>query len=302
MAKEIRSQFLQNLQERLGALRKLPDSQSLFESASGRVRVYVRYSKVHGAGETFYGLRARDLQALGGHPAFIAFLWDAQELPLLIPFADFEDVFANIRPASDGQFKTQIYFEHGMAEMYVATAGRFNVQGHWGWDKLMRAAEPLGPAELPLSHSQVQTLLGAIGCRKGYDIWIPSVDRMGLDWSLTDQFQCREELPGGYNEVCEILREVDVVWVGRGSSEVMGLFEVEHSSPIYSGLLRMNDVHLTAPRAQVSFNIVGNEWRGSAFLRQIRRPTFRTSGLSERCSFLKYDDVSAWYRRIIGNT
>ena len=299
MARETNSGFISELERRLGTLRKLPDSQSLFETISGRERVYVRYSRLHAGDKTFYGLRARDLRTLEGRVGFIALLWDDQPAPLLIPYSDFEDVFHNTSPASDGQYKSQVLLARGIAELYVAGAGRFNVEGYWGWDKLTQAAQSVSaPIGAPLTHSQVQTVLGAIGDRKGYDIWVPPVDRPALDWSVAHHFRCREELPGSYTSVVDILREVDVLWFGRGSPELADLFEVEHSTPINSGLLRFNDVHLAVPRADASFSIVANETRGAAFLRQIRRPTFRASGLSERCSFLRYEDVSAWYARL----
>ena len=41
-----------------------------------------------------------------------------------------------------------------------------------------------------------------------------------------------------------------------------------------------------------------NETRRSLFVRQINRPTFQTSGLSDLCTFLEYSNVFTWYRRL----
>lgn len=95
------------------------------------------------------------------------------------------------------------------------------------------------------------------------------------------------------------MREVDVIWIRKGSNELRALFEVEHSTPIYSGLLRFNDIHLLAPNLRPRFSIVANDYRRSAFARQLNRPTFRTSGLREICTFLEYVDVLGWHSRII---
>jgi hypothetical protein len=149
-----------------------------------------------------------------------------------------------------------------------------------------------------LTHCQVQTLLGAIGARKGFDVWIPASDRDRLDWTVARSFCCRELLPAGYAEVGPIIQEVDVIWIHRGSNELSSLFEVEHSTPIYSGLLRFNDVHLIATQLRPRFSIVANESRRELFVRQLRRPTFRVSGLSDMCNFLEYVDVFDWHRRI----
>ena len=65
-----------------------------------------------------------------------------------------------------------------------------------------------------------------------------------------------------------------------------GLFEVEHSTPVYSGLLRFNDVLLANPKLS-RFTIVSNERRRALFSKQVFRPTFRKSGLAELVSFLR---------------
>jgi len=292
--------FLEELRTRFGRVRKLDHTQSLFEVGEGSVRVYIRYSRLHSDKETFYGLRQQDLQLLEGRRAFICFLWDGQAEPLLVPFSEYEEVFQAISPASDGQYKVQVFLNDDGTELYVARVGRFNAEGYFGWDALQAAYEPVSGGVLPeITHSQAQTLLGAIGAAKGHDIWIPPNDRIRLDWSVTDHFECRAELPHGYDEAIGIMREVDVIWIRKGSNELRALFEVEHSTPIYSGLLRFNDIHLLAPNLRPRFSIVANDYRRSAFARQLNRPTFRTSGLREICTFLEYVDVLGWHSRII---
>ncbi|GAB4298706.1 MAG: hypothetical protein Kow0098_24340 [Ignavibacteriaceae bacterium] len=76
------------------------------------------------------------------------------------------------------------------------------------------------------------------------------------------------------------------------------MFEVEHSTPIYSGLMRFNDICLLEPKLKVRFNIVSNKVRRSLFIRQVRKPTIKSSGLSEICNFLEYKDVYLWYNNI----
>ena len=264
-------------------------------------QVYIRYSRVHEGNKTWYGLRAEDLQRLEGHLSFVCFLWDDQVQPLLVPFSEYEDVFQSTTPAGDGQFKAMVLLQDDGVELYIARVGRFNVEGHFGWNELEDHLSPANQKTAPdLSHVQTQTLLGAIGSSKGYEIWIPQNDRYGLDWSLTGRFECRDMLPHGFESVQGILQEVDVIWIQRGSSEPKALFEVEHSTPIYSGLLRFNDIHLIAPRLRPRFSIVANDTRRSLFVRQINRPTFQASGLNELCTFLEYIDVFGWYSRLQG--
>jgi hypothetical protein len=271
----------------------------LYVIGGSAARIYIRYSKVHNAHRTFYGLREDDLRQLEGHPSLICFLWDEQKEPLFLRFSDYEEVFHSTCPAADGQYKVQIYLHDGAVELYVAQAGRFNVEGNFGWDELEVMLSLSALKVVPdFSHSQMQTLLGAIGATKGYEVWIPTNDRGKLDWSVADSFNCREALPGGFQDVEKIVQEIDVIWISRGSSEPRALFEVEHSTPIYSGLLRFNDVHLVAPRLRSRFSVVANDARRDIFARQLNRPTFRVSGLSDLCTFLDYRDVFSWFNRL----
>jgi len=107
----VKQALLDELSNRYGSLRKLENSQSLYEIGNGAARIYIRYSKVHNRGRTFYGLREEDLRKLEGFPSVLSFLWDSQSEPLFIPFSEYEEIFRSLTPASDGQFKVQIYSE-----------------------------------------------------------------------------------------------------------------------------------------------------------------------------------------------
>lgn len=301
MSRSIKDSFLQELQSRFPSLRRLNTSRSLFEIPEIRARVYVRYSKLHSGARTFYGLRSVDIRALEGHSSVICFLWDGQETPLLIPFGAFEDVFSSTKPAADGQIKVQVYPDAQAAELYVAGVGRFNVEGYFGWNELNHFVSFTASNASPnLTHPQIQTLLAAIGYVKGNDVWLPIADRAGVDFSLTNEFPVHKRLPEKFQNVEPILSEVDVVWLKRGSGDLEALFEVEHTTAIYSGLLRFNDVHLEAPSLKTRFSIVANDARRGLFVRQVNRPTFKRSGLAEVCTFMEYANVIDWHSRLIG--
>ncbi len=298
MANPVKTVFLEELTKRFCAPRKLANSESLYEVGEGEARLYFRYSKKHPRNRTFFGLRKIDLQALEGHASILCFFWDGQREPLFIPFAEFEEVFAGLTPASDGQYKAQVYETEGGTELYIANAGRFNVESYLGWSYLESLISTSNPPLPSLSHVQVQTLLGGIGSAKGFDIWIPPTDRAKLDWSLSPTFSFSKALPPILAPVIGIAEEIDVIWVDRGANRPIALYEVEHSTPIYSGLLRFNDVHLTLPNATLRFGIVSNDDRRALFVRQLSRPTFKASGLREICTFFEYRNVFGWHRRL----
>ena len=290
--------ILETLRERFGELHKLKGSESLFKVGDDAARIYFRYSKVHPGGRTFFGLREVDLRKLEGYNSFLCFLLDDGSPPLFVPYGDFEEVFRNAQTASDGQYKVQLISRQDGLELYVARQGRFNVEGYVGLEPIARSlnADLLRQAQ-SLTHTQVQTLLAGIGNFKNYGVYVPEHDAGGMDWALTQRFALRGSIPSGFEQVKGILSEIDVVWIARGGEAIEGLFEVEHSTTVYSGLLRFNDVLLTDPKVS-RFSIVSNEARRALFSRQLFRPTFRKSGLAELTSFLEYSNVLDWHMRV----
>jgi len=300
MPNKFKSEFLEKLTEKLGKLKKLPNSLSLYDFEGSQTRIYIRYSKIHNRSQAFYGIRKEDIAQLEGSNSFICFLTNENTDPIFLPYGDFEETFSSLSPSADGQIKCSIFFQSNGIELYISNTGRFNVEGYIGWDFFLDSVEIDSSKKIPeLSHSQVQTILGLIGIEKGYDIWVPPIDRNKLDWRLGHEFQCIRELPQRYSLISKIIKEVDLIWIKRGSADLNSLFEVEHSTPIYSGLLRFNDLHLLEPSLNPKFSIVSNDKRRELFIRQINRPTFMASGLKEHCNFLNYADVYSWHKRLL---
>jgi len=298
MPNPLKGRIIETLRARFGELHKVGGSQSLFTLGDDAARIYFRYSKIHPGGRTFFGLRDADLRQLEGHNAFICFLRDDASEPLFVPYADFEEVFRDAEPAKDGQYKVQLLSDRGALELYIARQGRFNVEGYVGFPMLARSLDARRLREArDLSHSQVQTLLAAIGHIKGYEVCVPENDAGKLDWSLTRRFPLREGIPARYGHIGGILSEIDIVWLGAEREAIEGLFEVEHSTPVYSGLLRFNDVLLADPSVS-RFSVASNDGRRALFSRQLNRPMFRKSGLAELVTFLEYANVLDWHARL----
>jgi hypothetical protein len=96
-----------------------------------------------------------------------------------------------------------------------------------------------------------------------------------------------------YNDATiRTIEQIDVIWL-RGRS-IARAFEIEHTTAIYSGLLRMADLVALQPDINIPLHIVAPEERQTTVLDQIRRPVFsllETGPLSDRCSLLTYADV-----------
>jgi hypothetical protein len=294
-----KSVVLGALEQRFGKVRKLGGSESLFDVGDDAARIYFRYSKVHSGNRTFFGLREVDLRQLEGRNGFLCLLIAGETEPLFIPYAGFEEIFREATTARDGQFKVQLINRDDARQLYVAREGTFNVEGFVGIEALYQNTDPTRLAKAQsLSHVQVQTLLAAIGHAKGHDVYVPRNDAGRLDWSLTPRFSLLRKSPEGFDAVAGILTEVDVVWFKAGRGLIEALYEIEYSTPVYSGLLRFNDVLLTDSRIS-RFAIVSNDGRRGLFTRQLHRPTFERSGLSELCSFLEFANVLDWHDRVV---
>ena len=71
-------------------------------------------------------------------------------------------------------------------------------------------------------------------------------------------------------------------------------FEIEHTTAIYSGLLRMADLLALQPNMDIRLHIVAPDEKREKVLREIRRPVFsllERGPLYEQCSFLSYGSI-----------
>ena len=75
----------------------------------------------------------------------------------------------------------------------------------------------------------------------------------------------------------------------------MRAFEVEHTTSVYSGLLRMADLLAMQPNLRIKLHIVAPASRREKVIQEIRRPVFALlegGALSEICTYLSYDMVA----------
>lgn len=141
---------------------------------------------------------------------------------------------------------------------------------------------------------RVQADLCRIGEAMGLKIWVPAGDRSRVAEHWTPQpGVLLDRLPLNYDETTlDTVKRIDVLWL-KGRS-ITRAFEVEHTTAIYSGLLRMADLCALLPNINVSLHIVAPESRRDKVFQEITRPVFSLlehSPLSERCTYLSYGSV-----------
>jgi predicted RNA-binding protein len=139
-----------------------------------------------------------------------------------------------------------------------------------------------------------QADLAKLGESMGFRIWLPRNDRS----AVLQHWQCAagnllEDLPLNYDDTTlETIEQIDVLWLkGRA---IQRAFEVEHSTAIYSGLLRMADLLALQPNMNIALHIVAPAERREKVLNEIRRPVFSLlehQPLSRRCTYIAYEDL-----------
>lgn len=145
------------------------------------------------------------------------------------------------------------------------------------------------------THTEVQGWLRDLGSGLAFQVWVASNDR-GRSYAggrLGDG--CLEALPealtGGTGG--DAVRLIDVLWLERGTGRVAAAFEVEHTTSIYSGIVRLLDLAL-GPAAECARGLflVAPDDREEQVRAQLARPAFaRISDLSVR--FLPYSELEA---------
>ena len=155
--------------------------------------------------------------------------------------------------------------------------------------------EPLQEGDVRES-IQIQGLLAKIGEEMGFDIWLPNPDRARVAkvWQPRDPRSLLTSLPLSYDKTTlSTISLIDVIWI-KNKRSIARAFEVEHTTSIYSGILRMADLVALQPDISIKLHIVAPIDRQEKFATEIRRPVFSymTNGsLSEMCTFISYDDV-----------
>ncbi|WP_315753704.1 MULTISPECIES: hypothetical protein [unclassified Bradyrhizobium] len=144
---------------------------------------------------------------------------------------------------------------------------------------------------------QIQAKLAEIGARIGFKIWLPPSDRARIRsfMSSVDQLALLDELPlVNEGATLSTIELIDVIWLSGRT--IVRAFEVEHTTTVYSGLLRMADLLALQPNLAIQFHIVAPSERREKFFREIRRPVFSLLNgrpLARSCTFISYESVNA---------
>jgi len=153
--------------------------------------------------------------------------------------------------------------------------------------------EETGKETVPSDHSRIQGLLLSLGSKMGMHLWVAPNDRgKALRNKRLLAKRLLDELPTQFDAATtKTIEMIDVLWL-RGNS-IVAAFEVEHTTSIYSGLLRMSDLLAMQPNLDIRLYLVAPDDRREKVLQEVARPTFSVlkKPLHSVCRFLPYSQL-----------
>lgn len=147
--------------------------------------------------------------------------------------------------------------------------------------------------EADRTHGEIQSWLRDLGFALGFDVWIASNDRSRVVDGAPLSRGCRDMLPAAIecSPGADVIRLIDVLWISKHDERVVAAFEVEHTTSIYSGIVRLLDLALGAPgHAADGLFLVAPDKREADVRSQLLRPAFRAIG-NLRVRFLPYSEL-----------
>jgi len=131
-------------------------------------------------------------------------------------------------------------------------------------------------------HDEMQYHLLKIGTSLGYDVTPASNDKSkafnGQSFSFISLSKF-PELPTD-KDTQKTIKLIDVLWFKKGTNHIIGAFEVEKSTSIYSGILRLSDLYFSISNGTEVFYIIIPDSREKDVILQLNRPVIRNSKMN----------------------
>jgi hypothetical protein len=151
------------------------------------------------------------------------------------------------------------------------------------------------------AHTEIQWLLLKLGSDMGLDVWAARNDRHreygGNQFSGLPRL--KSELPLQFDEATnKTIELIDVLWL-RGNA-IAAAFEIESTTSIYSGLLRMSDLISMQPNLNIPLYLVAPDERRQKVFTEVNRPTFSrlSPAMSETCRYISFSSLRDQVKQI----
>lgn len=130
-------------------------------------------------------------------------------------------------------------------------------------------------------HTEMQYHLLKIGNALGYDVIAASNDRSRNCHGQSFSFISLQSFPtiAAEKEVLNTIQLIDVLWFQKGTNNVIAAFEVEKSTSIYSGILRLVDLSYSIADGDEVLYLVVPDSRENDVRLQLSRPAIKINNI-----------------------
>lgn len=140
-------------------------------------------------------------------------------------------------------------------------------------------------------HTEMQFHLLTIGRALGCDVVCASNDRSKSFGSHSFSFLCLPQFPAieADGDTLNSIKLIDVLWFEKGTNNIVAAFEVEKSTSIYSGILRLTDLSCSIADGDESFFIIIPDERERDVRAQLSRPSVQS--MKVRIQYILFSDL-----------
>lgn len=143
-------------------------------------------------------------------------------------------------------------------------------------------------------HTKMQYHLLKIGNALGYDAF-PAVNDKSKNYDgVNFSFICKANFPllQCDKETENTIKLIDVLWFKKGTNNVIAAFEVEKSTSIYSGILRLTDLHYSIADGDETFYLVIPDEREKDVKIQLNRPSIKSTTINIK--YIVFSDLQKY--------
>lgn len=186
-----------------------------------------------------------------------------------------------------------LLFEIGTGRILVGNVGEERIAEREKDEKRARDrhADVVRDQEAESEHTRIQYLLIKIGRALKYDVYVARNDRhRHCDGQSFAQLTLPDLPPTNWPpDVMETARLIDVIWLKPGTGEIVSAFEIEKSTSIYSGILRLEDLVRSLPTCACHLYLVAPSYREREVMAQFARPAFCGDLADLSFAFIPFD-------------
>jgi len=186
-----------------------------------------------------------------------------------------------------------LLFEVGSQKLVLGNDEYLSLEERSKIEKLMekRHSEVKVEKEDENLHTEMQYYLLKIGNALGYDVIVASNDKSKSFNGNNFSFLCLTKFPQMQTDTdtASTIKLIDVLWYEKGTNNVIAAFEVEKSTSIYSGILRLTDLSYSIADGDEIFYLVVPDKREKDVCMQLCRPAIKE--LKTKIKYILFSDL-----------